>query len=77
MCVYVCACVCDVASSATLFDEQCFDFTDEQIAAFPSLQFAFDGGLTLTMQGRDYLNLNAPHADGNYCLGIRNTGSST
>mmetsp|Transcript_15712 Transcript_15712/g.38754 ORF Transcript_15712/g.38754 Transcript_15712/m.38754 type:complete len:424 (+) Transcript_15712:41-1312(+) len=64
--------VCDVDADATLFDNKCFEFSEEQIAAFPIITIAAKG-VNLTMHGADYLLPSDPRAKSSkeLCLGIR------
>ena len=69
--------ICDVDKSATLFDSQCFEMSEAQMAAFPPLSIELGGGVTLDMHAEDYLLLDAPGHDGDglRCLGVRPTSS--
>jgi hypothetical protein len=67
--------ICDVASSKTLFDGYCFDFTAAQVAQFPNITIALTG-VNLTLRNSNYILLNygTNFKPGQSCLGIANTG---
>jgi hypothetical protein len=60
-----------------LWQNKCFDLTDNEVAAYPPLTMQLDG-TTLEMDSKDYLLRGSPLAGsaGQYCLGIRNGGSA-
>jgi hypothetical protein len=66
--------ICDIAAGEkSLLNGGCFDFTDEQVAAFPIVTLELEG-VTLEIHGDDYLNLGRRHESGKRCFGMRNTG---
>jgi len=66
-----------LANCSSLWQNQCMDLTDAQVAAYPPLSMQLDG-LTLDMTSEDYLLRGSPLATsaGQYCLGIRDGGSA-
>merc|ERR1712190_27513 len=62
---------------AELWENKCFDFSDQEVASYPPLNIQLDG-VVLEMTSKDYLLQNSPLAAsaGQYCLGIRNGGSA-
>ncbi len=67
--------ICDVSSSATLFDGVCFDFTAAQVAQFPNITISVPG-IDLNLNSANYILLNygVNFRPGQSCLGIDNTG---
>jgi hypothetical protein len=65
-----------LVSCEALWRNECVDLTEEQLDQYPPLSFQLDGTV-LEMDSRDYLLLGSPlAATGNFCLGIRNGGST-
>jgi len=66
-----------LAHCDALWKNECMDLTAEQIKAFPSLSLQLDG-VTIEMTSQDYLLLSSPLAPsaGQYCLGIRDGGTT-
>merc|ERR1712048_1388850 len=58
-----------------LWENKCFDMTDQQVDQYPPLKFQLDGTV-LEMSSRDYLLVGSPLAAsaGQFCLGICNGG---
>lgn len=66
-----------LTNCAELWENECVELTDEQVEQYPPLSFQLDGTV-LEMSSRDYLLLRSPLATkaDQYCLGIRNGGST-
>jgi len=72
--------MCSDASLAhckDLWSNACVTLTDEEVDAYPAFSMELNG-VSLEMNSRDYLLLGSPLASaaGQYCLGIRDGGSS-
>jgi len=67
--------ICDVASDQTLFDNKCYVFSPNQVAAFPNITIAVQG-IDLVMNAANYILLNygVNFKPGQSCLGIASTG---
>lgn len=59
--------------SGGLFQGQCFPYTQTEIDSFPDIQINLNG-VVLEIQGADYI-VDDGTGDGNYCLGVVNTGN--
>lgn len=66
-----------LSNCAELWQNKCVKLTEAQVNQYPPLRFQLDGTV-LEMNSRDYLLLGSPLATaaGQYCLGIRNGGST-
>lgn len=55
----------------------CHSLTDDEVAAYPNINFQLDNGLVLEMTPRDYLLKHSPAASSpdQYCFGISNGGN--
>ena len=58
--------------SGGLFQGECYPYSQSQIDSFPDIQINLNGVL-LEIQGSDYI-VDDGTGDGNYCLGVVNTG---
>jgi len=66
-----------LAHCEALWRNECMELTAEQLKAFPPLSLELDG-VSLEMTSEDYLLLGSPLAQsaGQYCLGIRDGGTT-
>jgi len=65
--------VCD-AGSKTLFESQCFTFTQDQLNQFPKLQLNFNN-VPMDLPPSNYILPKVGSTKNEYCLGIQNTGN--
>merc|ERR1711991_154869 len=70
--------ICDVPANETLFDNQCFDFTESQLQAYTSFDLTFSVApqLDLKLKYQNYLlqDFGVNGKKGQYCLAIAATG---